>query len=61
MSATQKLVQLGVEREVAEKLVSQNLTTPAAIRKATQAELKDVTGLSTEKAKALKDKFDRKK
>lgn len=59
MSVTQKLVKKGVDREVAEKLASNNLLTPRAIRNASVAELRRVTGLSQSAANALKNKFDR--
>lgn len=59
MSATQKLVKLGVDREVAEKLTSNNILTPAAIRKASISELRSVTGLDNSAANELKNKFNR--
>ena len=57
MSATQKLVKKGVDREIAQKLTSNNLLTPRAIRKATATKLKAVTGLNTAGVNALKAKF----
>ena len=57
MSATQKLVKKGIDREVAQKLTSNNLLTPRAIRKATVSKLREITGLSAAGANALKAKF----
>ena len=57
MSAKQKLVIKGLDAEVAEKLIVAGLHSPKLIRAATETRVKEITGLSKTKVKALKAVF----
>lgn len=59
MSATQKLIALGIDRETAEKLTAHGVMTPRAIREMPKSKLKSNAKLTEAEAVAVKAKFER--
>ena len=59
MSATGKFIKLGVDKDVAEKLVSAKLFTPKSVKETSLSKLREITGLSQSATSELRNKFDR--
>jgi hypothetical protein len=60
MSVTQKLVALGIERDIAEKLTANGIMTPRAIREMSKTRLKVTAKLTEAEAVAVKARFEHK-
>ena len=54
---TKRLVLLGIDPEDAEALVEIGISTPRAIKAATQSDLAKARGIGNAKAKQIKDRF----